>query len=112
MSVRPRNCGPRARSGPRGIWASEEAPAAIWQVGNCDRPGGDDGCRRRRSNARSATFSHGMLQVSPEVRQPMEGAAGWCIVEAFTDLRRRQAALLSLNSSVAIAGFAGDSTHA
>ena len=43
------------------------------------------------------TFSHGMLQVSPEARQADGGAAGWSIVEAYTDLRRRQAALLSLN---------------
>lgn len=43
------------------------------------------------------TFSHGMLQANPEV-QPTDGAAaGWSLVEAFTDLRRRQAALLSLN---------------
>jgi hypothetical protein len=42
-------------------------------------------------------FSHGMLQVGPEVRTADGGGAGWRIVEAFTDLRRRQAALLSLN---------------
>jgi hypothetical protein len=41
--------------------------------------------------------SHGVLKVGPEVRTAEGGGAGWSIVEAFTDLRRRQAALLSLN---------------
>ena len=43
------------------------------------------------------TFSHGLLRANPELRPADGGTAGWSIVEAFTDLRRRQAALLSLN---------------
>ena len=41
-------------------------------------------------------FSASVLEVQPDVRQAEGGAAGWSTVEAFTDLRRRQAALLSL----------------
>jgi hypothetical protein len=48
-------------------------------------------------NRITPTFSHGMLQESPQVRSADGGGAGWSIVEAFTDLRQRQAALLSLN---------------
>lgn len=43
-------------------------------------------------------FSHGMLANS-DLHPAEEGAAGWGIVDAFTDLRRRQAALLSLDRS-------------
>jgi len=43
------------------------------------------------------TLSHGMLQAGSEVRPADGGGASWSIVEAFTDLRRRQAVLLSLN---------------
>jgi hypothetical protein len=44
----------------------------------------------------TAPFSAGLLQVHAELR-PAEGrAADWSMVESFTDLRRRQAALLSL----------------
>ncbi len=46
-----------------------------------------------RSDA-AASFSQGALQVQAEVRPAEAGAAGWRIVDSFTDLRRRQAALL------------------
>jgi hypothetical protein len=41
-------------------------------------------------------FSASVLEVQAEVRQTEGGAAGWSMVDSFTDLRRRQAALLSL----------------
>lgn len=47
-----------------------------------------------------ATFSHGMLTAtaaSTDARPAEGGAAGWSIVDAYTELRRRQAALLSLD---------------
>ena len=38
----------------------------------------------------------GVLLQAPAERQQAGGDAGWSMVESFTDLRRRQAALLSL----------------
>ena len=42
----------------------------------------------------AASFSQGALRVQAEVRPAEGGAPGWRIVDSFTDLRRRQAALL------------------
>ena len=41
-------------------------------------------------------FSASMLQVPADMRPAEGGAAGWSMVDSFTDLRRRQAAVLSL----------------
>src|SRR5262245_2406696 len=44
----------------------------------------------------TAPFSAGLLQMQTDVQPAEGGGAGWNMVESFTDLRRRQAALLSL----------------
>jgi ferric-dicitrate binding protein FerR (iron transport regulator) len=52
------------------------------------------------SSRSPASFSHGMLSAtatSTDVRPAEGGAAGWSIVDAYTELRRRQAALLCLD---------------
>jgi len=43
------------------------------------------------------SVSAGMLQTRAAVQTAEGGAAGWSIVDSFTDLRRRQADLLRLN---------------
>ena len=43
-----------------------------------------------------SSFSADLLQVQAEVRAAGTDAAGWSLVDSFTDLRRRQAALLRL----------------
>jgi Tfp pilus assembly protein PilN len=44
----------------------------------------------------SAPYSASLLQMQANARQAEGSDAGWSMVESFTDLRRRQAALLSL----------------
>ena len=45
----------------------------------------------------AAPFSAAVLQGDVQVRSVEGGAAGWSVVDSFTDLRRRQAAVLSLS---------------
>jgi ferric-dicitrate binding protein FerR (iron transport regulator) len=44
-----------------------------------------------------APFSASMLQAQANVRAAEGDGAGWSMVDSFTDLRRRQAALLNLS---------------
>ena len=44
----------------------------------------------------ASPFAPSVLQAQAEVQQAGGNSAGWTLVESFTDLRRRQAALLRL----------------
>ena len=88
---------PRVLEATRAESGEQRARRRIWHVAIAIGLLGTIFAVAGNRTAVSPAFSHGMLQVGPEVRTADGGGAGWSIVEAFTDLRRRQAALLSLN---------------
>jgi hypothetical protein len=82
-----------ARAESRERWAQQK----MWQVALVVALWGALSTASGNRWQAASPFSAALLQAEVQERPVEVGAAGWSVVDSFTDLRRRQAAVLSLS---------------